>query len=471
MMKNMALILVVVTAILCVALGEEAATPRFQIEDSLDIAQVPSGFPVGFCLLTAGKTQYVAYYDKLRRMTVASRPLDSHRWTHQVLPSKVGWDSHNYITMAMDDDGYLHLSGNMHGSPLIYFRTETRGDIATLKRHSMTGNNENRCTYPKFMRDADNRLIFHYRDGGSGRGNEIYNVYDPKTKTWARLLDAPLTDGQGKMNAYMSGPVLGPDGFFHMIWVWRDTPDCATNHHLSYARSKDLIHWESAFGSRVDLPLTINERELWIDPIPPGGGIINGGAKLSFDKGNRPIVSYHKSDKDENMQVYVARPENGKWLRRQLTDWDKPVKFSGRGSMGFIGIRISGLSEAEDGLLTMTYRHRDYGSGRLVIDEQNLSPLDRTIQTVPDYPEEMNRVQSTFDGMEIRRSMDRGDSGDENVRYILQWETLGQNRDRPRQPPLPQPSTLRLYKLRANPETETANKSLEATAPSAAPQL
>ncbi|MBT7066783.1 MAG: hypothetical protein HN919_10805 [Verrucomicrobia bacterium] len=39
-------------------------------------------------------------------MTVASRPLDSKKWTYQGLPSKVGWDSHNYITMAMDDDGY-----------------------------------------------------------------------------------------------------------------------------------------------------------------------------------------------------------------------------------------------------------------------------------------------------------------------------------------------------------------------------
>ena len=117
-----ALALVAVTCIMGLALGEEAPTQRSQIEDSLDIAEVPSGFPVGFCLLTAGKTQYVAYYDKLRRMTVASRPLDSDKWTYQVLPSKVGWDSHNYITMAMDDDGYLHVSGNMHSVPLIYFR-------------------------------------------------------------------------------------------------------------------------------------------------------------------------------------------------------------------------------------------------------------------------------------------------------------------------------------------------------------
>ena len=432
------------------ALGEELPTPRYQIENSMDIAEVPSGFPVRFCLLTTGKTQYVAYYDKDRRMTVAARATDSNKWQYQVLPSQVGWDSHNYITMAIDDEGYLHVSGNMHCVPLIYFRMEKPGDIATLKKLSMTGNTEKRCTYPKFMRDADNRLIFHYRDGESGKGNEIYNVYDLKTKTWARLLDTPLTDGQSKMNAYMLGPVRSPDGFFHMIWVWRDTPDCATKHHLSHARSRDLIHWESAFGDKVDLPLTLSKRKLWIDPIPSGGGIINGGAKLSFDRDCRPIVNYHKSDRDGNMQVYVARPENAKWVCHQLTDWDKPIRFSGGGSMGFIGIRISGLSQIENGLLTMTYRHRDYGSGCLTIDERTLHPLKKPIAAIPEYPKALNQHQSDPKGMGIQRTRDIGDSGDEKVRYILQWETLGANRDRPRNPPLPQPSTLKLYQLRTN---------------------
>ncbi len=41
------------------------------------------------------------------------------------------------------------------------------------------------------------------------------------------------------------GPVRGPDGLFHVVWVWRDTPDRATNHHLSYARSRDLQRWET----------------------------------------------------------------------------------------------------------------------------------------------------------------------------------------------------------------------------------
>ena len=72
-------------------------------------------------------------------MTIASRALDSNKWQYQLLPTEVGWDSHNYVTMAVDRDGHLHVSGNMHCVQLIYFRTETPGDITTLKQLPMTG--------------------------------------------------------------------------------------------------------------------------------------------------------------------------------------------------------------------------------------------------------------------------------------------------------------------------------------------
>jgi hypothetical protein len=432
------------------SLSAETVKQRpFVVEQVMEIGEVPSDFPVRFSLLTVGGRQYVAYYDEQRRMTVASRKVDSNDWQYQVLPTKVGWDSHNYITMAVDADGQLHVSGNMHGVKLIYFRTDVAGDISTLKRYAMTGKAENRATYPKFLTDLHGEMIFNYRDGGSGNGMRIYNKYDLATRSWSRLLDRPMLDGQGKRNAYPIGPVRGPDGMFHMVWVWRDTPDCATNHYLSYAKSKDLIGWESVSGEKVALPMTLGNKSLWVDPIPSGGGIINGCEKLMFDADGRAVISYHKSDADGNMQIYATRYEDGKWVVRQLTDWNKPVKFSGRGSMVFVGIKVSGLTRAAPGVLTMTYRHKDYGRGRLVVDEKTLRPIDKKI-TMPrsrGYPKEMSKKQIDFEGIGIQRCADSGSSGQAGVRYVLQWETVGRNFDR-RQKTVPStPSMLRLYKL------------------------
>lgn len=436
----------------CIAamLPSEAETAsRYQVAESMEIADVVSDFRVGFCLLTAGARQFVAFYDKERRMTVATRKLGSTEWTYRILPSEVGWDSHNYITMATDGEGHLHLAGNMHADKLVYFRSEKPGDITSLKAFPMTGKKEDRVTYPKFLTDPSGDLLFNYRDGGSGRGVHIYNRYDTATRTWSRFLDKPLFDGETLRSSYPSGPTLGADGWYHMIWVWRDTPDCATNNHLSYARSKDLIHWESAFGEAIPLPIVLGEKQAWVDPVPSGGGIINGGAKLSFGSSGKPLIAYHKSDADGNMQVYVARPGDGKWAVHQLTKWDKPIVFSGGGSMNDIGIYVGALQEAAPGLLTMTYRHRDHGSGRIVLDAKSLKPLDRRIAVSREFPRELDRRESGFKGMSIRRAGDSGSSGQASVRYLLQWESLGANRDRKPPDPLPAPAMLRLHKLTA----------------------
>lgn len=426
--------------------SDKGATREVKVEESLDISKVPAGFPVGFCLLTQGQRQYAAYYDAQRRMTVASRTLKENKWQYQILPSKIGWDSHNYITMTIDDEGYLHLSGNMHCVPLVYFRTSKPWDIKTFERIvAMTGKSEKRCTYPQFTRDADKKLIFHYRDGGSGNGNEIYNVFDLKTKTWKRFLDKPLTDGQGRMNAYMSGPSRGPDGWFHLCWVWRDTPDCQTNHDPSYARSRDMVRWETIEGKPIELPITLETKGTLIDPVPAKGGIINGALHIGFDSSRRPLASYHKFDENGKTQVYVARFEGGKWVRRQITNWDYRWEFKGGGAINFL-IRLGTLRPHSEGKLALPYRHVKYGKGLLILDEKTYALLGTESQRAR-YPAKLRSPQSDFKDMAVRWAGDMGEVKDPSIRYVLRWETLPRNRDRARKGPLPKPSMLRLYKF------------------------
>lgn len=424
-----------------------AAPGDYVVSEALPISKVPSDFPVRFSLLTTKERQYAAFYDEERTMVVAARRLDSAEWIYQSLPSRIEWDSHNYVTMALDEAGHLHVSGNMHCVPLIYFRTEKPGDITSLRPATMTGVLEDRVTYPRFFHDHEGRLVFTYRHGGSGNGENWYNRYDVGTGTWSRLFNTPLFDGEGKRNAYPAGPTRGPDGWFHLHWVWRDTPDCATNQHLSYARSRDLIHWESAFGGKIDLPIRFDHSALLVDAVPPGGGLINGGHQLELDTNDKPVIVYHKSDPLGNMQIYAARPQDGTWQRRVLTDWKHPVVFGGNGSMGFMGIRILGLEKSGPNEFIVTYRHKDHGSGAVGFDARTLLPTGKRAATAPGWPQALENVESDFPGMEIRRAEDSGTSGGPDVRYLLQWETLEANRDRPRPPPLPGPSVLRLYKL------------------------
>ena len=416
---------------------------------AIDIEPVWAGHSVGFCLLTRQNRQFAGYYDAKRQLSVAQRDLGSATWTITKLPSSLGWDSHNSIAMAFDDDGYLHLSGNMHCVPLIYFRATRPGDASSLERVSnmVAPALENRVTYPQFMRGPSGRFVFRYRDGGSGNGNDIYNVYDLKNRTWHRLLDTPLTDGRGKMNGYFALPTPGPDGYFHIWGVWRGAPDCATNHHLSYARSRDLIHWEKGNGQALPTPLTVDNIDI-VDPVPPGGGLLNGCSALGFDANKRPIISYHKYDSDGGSQVYCARLEDGRWHHYQTTDWHNyRFDFKGRGSLPAVEVGMSAATLGADGSLTMNLR-RPNENNSWILDPATLKPTVRAApKPAPRVPPVWNALESAFPGMLKRHCNSQGKGPEPRLSYALCWETLPANRDQPRTGKLPDPSMLRLCTL------------------------
>lgn len=411
----------------------------------IDVAPVWAGHPVGFCLLNAGDSQFVAFYDADRQMTVGRRRLDADEFELVRLPEQTEWDSHNYITMAFDDDGFLHLSGDMHNVPLIYYRTERPGDITSFRKiKEMTGSDETRMTYPRFFRGPANEFIYTYRQGGSGNGEQIYNRYDHATQTWSRLLDGPLVSGEGQMNAYLQGPSRGPDGYWHLIWIWRDTYDCSTNHTISYARSADLVTWERSSGERLELPITIATGEV-VDPVPARGGAINGNTKLGFDSHHRPVVAYHKFDDEGKTQLYNARLEEGEWRIYQTSSWDYRWWFEGGGSINF-EVRVGAVRPAGSGQLTQDFYHVQYGHRRFRLDEETLQPIEEMDQP-PARPPELEKVESDFSGMEVKWASATGRSSRADVRHWLRWETLPHNRDRPRKGALPDPVMLQVYEI------------------------
>ena len=423
--------------------GCAAPQADYRILEKVPVQKVWAATPVAFALETVGDQQFICFYDAERVMTAGQRKLGSKDWTFQKLPSTLGWDSHNYVAMTVDDGGTIHISGNMHVAPLVYFRSTKPYDVTSLVPvNRMTGEKEDHVTYPQFMRGAKGELIFTYRDGSSGNGNQIYNIYDLKTRSWSRLLNCPLTDGQGKMNAYLQGPVLGPDGWFHMTWVWRDTIYCETCHDLSYARSKDLVHWETMDGMPIQLPIRLSTPGVIVDPIPVHGGILNGNGKIGFDSQNRVILSYHKFDENGKTQLYNARWENGAWKIVQTSDWDYRWYFSGGGSITY-DVRITAVKRV-DGKLTQSFSHKKEGSKTWVLDEETLKPVGEI--TLPPLPVEIRKVRSDFPEIRVKTASDSGRS-ESGVRYMLRWETLPNHRDAPRPKPWPEPVMLEVYKL------------------------
>jgi hypothetical protein len=252
------------------------------------------------------------------------------------------------------------------------------------------------------------------------------------------------------MNAYQSQPELREDGWYHVYWVWRDTPDCSTNHDLSYMKSPDLKNWYNAFDQSITLPATIDQKSLIVDPIPPKGGIINLAAKLCFDRDKTPLFVYHKYDDAGNLQLYIAKKSDQKWEHHVITDWDYRWEFSGNGSIKN-EFTIKSFNRRSDDRYEVGYWHIKYGDGTILLDE-DLNPIGKVLKSEKLFSRRFNdssvKVEGDFPGLQVISANDKGKNSELGVRYALKWETLGSNRDRPREKPWPPPSLLYLYKIK-----------------------
>lgn len=427
----LALIMALATAPLA-AFADPAAT--VVSVDAID--RVWSGHSVKSALLVTKRQIVIGYYDANRQLTLAARPLAGGAWNYQKLDTWNDWDSHNYIALGEDSAGRIHIAANMHADPLTSFRTDATGDVRTARRVEVLVDmaSESRMTYPIFLHDQTGHLILKYRDGSSGNGNEIYDIFDDKAVAWSHLTTSPLVDGEGLRNAYFVGPVLGPDKRFHIAWVWRETPMAETNHDLSYASSPDLIHWFASDGRPLPLPIRLSGAEI-VDPVPVKGGMINNNTVVGFDDKGRVMITYHKYDKAGNTQIWVARHEGMGWKLAQVSQW-KAYRwdFNGGGSLNS-EIFVSGVQSIGNGLLKVPVV-RLGKSIDFIIRAGDLSLVEE--RPVSSLTDQLASVAKVPDGMQLNVVEAAGPDG---ATYALAWPARPPHRDLP-SPDIPDPTTL-----------------------------
>ena len=387
--------------------------------------------------------QVVAYYDASRQMSVAHR--ESNRpWRFQKLPSYLGWDSHNYVVIGIDEAGYIHVSGNMHNDSLVYFRSEKPFDVRSLRQVAtmVGGDEEEKATYPHFFNGPDGRLYFKHRYGSSGDGVELYKVFDTETLRWQQLHQTAFVDGEGERNGYFAGPKLKQDGRFHLAWVWRETPSANTNHDLSYARSRDLLNWETSDGEPLSLPIRLATAEI-VDDVQIGGGLLNGHSPIALDSKNQPMVAYQKYGRNGQSQVYLSRKEESGWRSVQvsnITDYRADLDRTGALALD-LSTKAAPFIDKDDNIVVRAEFRGDYLE--FVLDSETLNVLEQRV--VNRYPESV--LADDLDNgiaLHVRPMRVMGEASQE---WFIAWEAQRPNRDRAREF-ISAPSTLRIHHVR-----------------------
>jgi hypothetical protein len=313
-------------------------------------------------IVTHNGIQYIAFYDENGYLTLGKRELGNTQWTFYLSQYKGNCkDAHNVISIMVDGEGFLHVAFNHHGSSLNYCRSLRPGSLLLGNKEIMVGRDETEVTYPEFYRLTNGDLIFIYRSGGSGRGNLIMNRYEAKTKTWQRVQDV-LIDGENERNAYWQLYVDNVNTI-HLSWVWRETPDVATNHDLCYARSRDGgATWEKSDGEKYRLPITAENAE-YVWHIPQDSELINQTGMCADKNGNPYIATYWRDRESTVPQYRLVWFDGETWHMQQVFERKTPFTLKGGGTKRIPISRPQLVIDNERGKNNLYYIFRDEERG------------------------------------------------------------------------------------------------------------
>lgn len=287
-------------------------------------------------LATQGGYQYAVWINDSAHPVVGKRRLPHGPWSTYDLNDVAGnpmgspttSDGHCSYSIAVDNDGYIHVSGNMHDSPLRYVRSNNPGDITAWTSRSMVGDSleTSQIAYPQFVH-VGSEFLFFARPGVSGNGCVTINVYNHTTQTWSRRskpLSGLASDGASPDESpYITTPAVGADGTLHLFFNWRVTSDVATSHDICHMKSADGgTTWTTANGTALTLPVlpTTTSVKIVTGTYPDPTIINQNGAAV--DSLGHPHIAYWSAGASPNyFQQLVQRYWDGAaWQSATLID-------------------------------------------------------------------------------------------------------------------------------------------------------
>lgn len=282
-------------------------------------------------LVTYKEYQFVTYYNMDGYVVLGKRKLTDKHWELKTTNFKGNVsDAHNTISMMIDGLGYVHLAWDHHNNPLRYAISTKPLSLEMGDKQIMTGQNEQKLSYPEFYRLPNGNLLFFYRNGASGQGNLVMNSYDIRTKKWTTI-QQNLIDGEGERNAYWQA-CLDTKGTIHLSWVWRESADVASNHDMGYACSKDGGKtWQTSQGKRYQLPITAQNAE-YAAKIPEKSELINQTSMVADANGNPYIATYYREANSTVPQYHLIYLDSKKWQIKNLGFRKTPFSLGGMGT-------------------------------------------------------------------------------------------------------------------------------------------
>ncbi len=305
--------------------------------------------------------QFTSYYGADQKLVVGRRKKLTAGWSDWTIrktefTSNNINDSHNVSVIAVDGDGYLHMSWGMHNDSMLYTRSalsvtndsaftlvgDTTGNSGGLGNQITTSSN---VTYPNFYYiPGSDDLLLSFRIGSSGNGDLQLHRWDAVSDVWNPVHAAPSApwidgdlpgDGLVNVNAYTNYASFDSQGNLHTSWTWRtggDSPtpfgDYQSNHNIMYARSPNQgVDWFLDDGTpyqRSGVHAIDESNATPVVTIPEGSSIINQSHMMVGGPNDTPYISIwwapNAAQGDHLRQFMLAWESGGTWQTSQVSD-------------------------------------------------------------------------------------------------------------------------------------------------------
>jgi len=306
--------------------------------------------------------QYTAFWNTNKHVVMCRRKLPNGEWAKFEFNDHnlTAVDAHNTISIGIcPEDGTIHLAFDHHGNDL-YYRVSVEGlatnpeditwaasSFGSVKSNLVDNSKITLVTYPRFITSPSKKMLFEYRYGTSGSGDQYLLEYDGKTHKWISL--GKYIDGISQNNnAYAHGITYDKTGRLHETWCWRETPDASTNHDILYIYSDDNGRtWKNNEGITVSVTgstfINSNTQGIKVWTIGQNRGLINQEAQAVDSKGQVHVLLSHMPDsqaditnftnaRTKSVYFHYWRDTKGIWHKTMM---GFPVVENFRGKLAF----------------------------------------------------------------------------------------------------------------------------------------
>lgn len=301
-------------------------------------------------IVTLRNYQYTAFFVDSHHLRIVKRNIKSTTTKPKIFDITGEYDvsdTHNTISIGIDNLGYIHLSYAQHASKLRYRRSKHPWLISEWTDEiAMTGLNEDALTYPAFIVPRNNdsslpskELLFIYRDGHSANGDVCIKKFTPSLLTWKDMKPCLLV-GRGQnpwtSNAYINHAAIDGLGNIHLSYVWRThslgKKKIINNIGIDYAVSNDWAKtWQTSLGNEYRLPITqVNSETVYA--VSPANNLINQTSS-AIDSDNNPHIVYYANDYNGFPQYQHIWFDGQKWNHSFSSKRTKSFSLQGGGSL------------------------------------------------------------------------------------------------------------------------------------------